>query len=220
MKVILFGSTGMIGQGALRECLLDPAVDEVLAIVRKPGGQTHAKLRELVHTDFTDYTSIAPRLAGYDAGFFCLGTSSVGKSEAEYRVITYDFTLAAARALLAQNPRLTFIYISGEGADQTEKGSVMWARVRGKTENDLLALSDNVYVIRPAVIQPLHGIEARQRWTRVLYKVTAPLLPALRKLLPNYVTTTEELGRVMIDIAKRGSPKRVLTTSDLRTSAP
>jgi uncharacterized protein YbjT (DUF2867 family) len=220
MKVILFGSTGMIGQGALRECLLDPAVDEVLAIVRKPAAQTHAKLRELVHSDFTDYTRVAPQLAGYDAAFFCLGTSSVGKSEAEYRVITYDFTLAAARALLAQNPRLSFIYISGEGADQTEKGRVMWARVRGKTENDLLALSSNVYVIRPAVIQPMHGVEARQRWTRLLYKATAPLLPALRKVLPNYVTTTEELGRVMLDIAKRGSQKRVLTTSDLRTRTP
>lgn len=219
MKVILFGSTGMIGQGALRECLGDPAVEEVLAIVRRPTGNQHAKLRELVHTDFTDYTAIAPALAGYDAAFFCLGTSSVGKSEDEYRRITYDFTLAAARALLAQNPGLTFIYISGEGADSTGKGSVMWARVRGKAENDLLALSDKVYVIRPAVIQPMHGIVPRERWTRVLYKVTAPVLPLFGRLMPKYFTTTEKLGRALLAIAKHGAPKRILSTLDLGTLA-
>ena len=206
----------MIGQGALRECLLDPRVAEVLAVVRKPTGQQHAKLRELVHTDFTNYSDVAPQLAGYDACFFCLGTSSAGMSEADYRRITYDFTMAAARAVLERNPDLTFIYISGEGADSTEQGRIMWARVRGKLENDLFKLPNkNVYVIRPAVIRPMHGIEARQRWTRLLYKVTAPLLPMVAKLAPRYVTDTERLGRTMVRIAANGAPKRVLDTTDV-----
>lgn len=206
----------MIGQGALRECLLDPRVAEVLAVVRKPTGQQHAKLRELVHADFTNYSDVAPQLAGYDACFFCLGTSSAGMSEPDYRRITYDFTMAAARAVLERNPALTFIYISGEGADSTEQGRIMWARVRGKLENDLFKLPNkNVYVIRPAVIRPMHGIEARQRWTRLLYKVTAPLLPMVAKLAPRYVTDTEKLGRAMVRIAANGAPKRVLDTTDV-----
>ena len=216
MKVILFGATGMIGQGALRECLIDPDVTEVLAVVRQPTGQQHTKLRELVRKDFTDYSDITNELTGYDACFFCLGTSSAGMKEDAYRRITYDFTLAAAHAIVPRNPALTFIYISGEGADTTESGRIMWARVRGKTENDLLALpSEKVYIIRPAVIQPLHGIEARQRWTRVLYKVTAPLLPVLRALAPKYVTDTERLGRAMLLIAKQGAPKHILYTPDV-----
>jgi uncharacterized protein YbjT (DUF2867 family) len=219
MKVILFGATGMIGQGTLRECLLDPAIDEVLAIVRSPLPERHAKLRELVHTDFTDYSAIAPALTGYGATFFCLGTSSVGKSEDEYRRITYDFTLAAARVLLTHNPGLTFVYISAEGTDTTEQGSIMWARVRGKTENDLLALSPNVYAVRPAVVQPLHGIVPRERWVRVLYRLTAPILPVFGRVAPKYFTTTEQLGRALIEIAKHGAPKRTLSTLDVAALA-
>ncbi|HUP88582.1 MAG TPA: NAD(P)H-binding protein [Longimicrobiales bacterium] len=219
MKVVLFGASGMIGQGALRECLNDPQVNEVLAVVRKPSGVKHAKLRELIHSDFTDYAAIGTQLNGYDACLFCLGTSSAGMSEAEYKVITYDYTLAAARILIQRNPALTFIYISGEGADPTEQGRVMWARVRGKAENDLLKLSDKVYIIRPAVIQPLHGIEARQRWTRILYKVTGPLIPLLRAALPRYVTDTERLGRAMLNIARRGASKRILHTPDVNAIA-
>src|SRR5207237_7941049 len=140
----------------------DAEVTSVLSVVRRPTGRTHPKLHELVHSSFTDYSSVTTQLTGYDACFFCLGTSSAGMSEADYRVITYDYTLAAARAFLHANAGKTFIYISGEGADSTENGKVMWARVRGKTENDLLALPNgSVYIIRPAVIQPLHGIEAR-----------------------------------------------------------
>lgn len=216
MKVILFGSTGMIGQGALRECLLDPHVTEVLAVVRKPTGQTHSKLRELIHADFTNYGDVAPQLTGYDACFFCLGTSSAGMNESAYRRITYDFTMAAARTVLERNPDLTFVYISGEGADSTEQGRVMWARVRGQLENDLFKLPyKNTYVIRPAVIRPMHGIEARQRWTRLLYKATAPILPMLGKLAPAYVTDTERLGRTMLRVAAHGAPKRVLSTTDV-----
>lgn len=206
----------MIGQGALRECLQDPGVHEVLAVVRNPGLPAHPKLRELVHKDFLHYDDVASQFAGYDACFFCLGTSSAGMKEDEYKRITHDFTLAAAEAILAQNPSATFIYISGEGADSTEHGRIMWARVRGKTENDLFALPyKNTYVIRPAVIQPLHGIEARQQWIRVLYKVTRPLLPLLRAVAPRYVTDTERLGRAMLVIARKGAPKRILYTPDV-----
>jgi uncharacterized protein YbjT (DUF2867 family) len=216
MKVILFGATGMIGQGALRECLLAPDVTEVLAVVRKLTGIVNAKLRELIHADFADYAAVADKLVGYDACFFCLGTSSAGMSEPDYRRITYDYTLAAAHAIVPRNPSLTFVYISGEGADSTEKGRIMWARVRGKTENDLLALpSEKVYILRPAVIQPLDGIEARQRWTRLLYKVTAPLLPVLKAVAPKYVTDTGRLGRAVLELARHGAPKRILYTPDI-----
>lgn len=220
MKVILFGSTGMIGQGALRECLLDSGVTEVLAVVRKPTGQQHPKLRELVHANFTDYGDLAHQLTGYDACFFCLGTSSAGMSEADYRRITHDFTLAAARVVLESNPAMTFIYISGEGADSTESSRVMWARVRGRTENDLFALPyKNVYAIRPAVIQPLDGIEARQTWTRLLYKAARPLVPVLGAVFPQYLTDTRRLGKAMLLIARDGAAGCVLHTSDVNALA-
>lgn len=219
MKVVLFGASGMIGQGALRECLNDSQVTGVLAVVRNTTGVKHGKLRELVHSDFSDLGPLGAQLSGYDACFFCLGTSSAGMNEAEYKVITYDYTLAAARTLLQRNPALTFIYISGAGADPTEQGRVMWARVRGKAENDLLKLSDKVYIIRPAVIEPLHGIEARQRWTRILYKVSSPLIPLLRAALPQYVTDTERLGRAMLNIARRGAGKHILHTADVNAIA-
>ena len=220
MKIILFGSTGMIGQGALRECQRDAGVTQILTVVRRPSQQKHPKTRELLHTDFTDYSACTDAFTGYDACFFCLGTSSAGMKEDDYRRIRHDYTLAAARALLPLNPRMTFVYISGEGADSTEHGRVMWARVRGKTENDLFALSpSNVYVIRPAVIQPLDGIEARQRWTRILYKATSPLMPLLRAIAPRYVTDTTRLGRAMLAIARHGARDHILYTPDVNALA-
>src|SRR5271156_5815816 len=143
MKVILFGATGMVGQGVLRECLLDPDVKQVLSIVRAPSGQHHAKLCELVHADFFDYSTIEPELTGFDACFFSLGVSSAGMDEAKYTHLTYDLTLAAATTLVRINPQMTFIYVSGTGTDSTERGRIMWARVKGKTENDLLKLPSN-----------------------------------------------------------------------------
>ncbi|HEX3532010.1 MAG TPA: NAD(P)H-binding protein [Thermoanaerobaculia bacterium] len=217
MKVILFGATGMVGQGVLRECLLDPEVESVLAIGRRGTGQKHAKLREIVHQDFFDFSAIESQLAGYDACFFCLGVSSAGMKEEEYRRLTYDITLAAAQALARQNPgTMTFLYVSGTGTDSSEKGRVMWARVKGETENALLRLPFKAaYMLRPGYIQPLHGITSSTKWTRVLYAVMGPLYPVWKTLFPKYVTTTEQLGRAMIHVAKHGAPQPILENQDL-----
>jgi uncharacterized protein YbjT (DUF2867 family) len=216
MKVIIFGATGMVGQGVLRECLLDPEVESVLTIGRSPTGQYHEKLREIVHKDFSDFSPIVQSLSGYDACFWCLGVTSAGMSEQEYKRVTHDFTIAAAQTLVKQNPRMTFIFVSGAGADSTEKGRTMWARVKGKTENDILRMPFKAaYVFRPAYIQPLHGIQSRTKLYRALYVIIAPFSPLLKALLPNYVTTTEQLGRAMIQVAKQGASKRVLEGRDI-----
>ena len=216
MKVILFGATGMVGQGALRECLLDPEVESVLAIGRRATGVRHEKLREIVHKDFSDFSPIEGDLSGYDACFFCLGVSSTGMSEREYSRVTYDVTMAAARTLANHNPGMTFLYVSGVGTDSTERGRMMWARVKGKTENALLAMPFKAaYMFRPGYIQPLHGIASSTKLTRVLYAVMAPLYPVWKRLFPNYVTTTEQLGLAMIHVAKHGAPKRILENQDL-----
>ena len=216
MKVILFGATGMIGQGVLRECLLDPGVDAVLSIGRRVSGTTHAKLRERVHADLTDLTAIEADLAGYDACFFCLGTSSAGMSEADYRRVTYDVTVGAARSIAKQSPRLTFVYVSGTGTDSTEKGGTMWARVKGATENALFAMPFKAaYMFRPGYIQPMHGIKASGRGTRVMYAVLGPLYPVWKTLAPKYVTTTEEVGRAMLRVAREGATKPLLENRDI-----
>jgi uncharacterized protein YbjT (DUF2867 family) len=221
MKVILFGATGMVGQGVLRECLLDPGVERVLAVGRRPSGKSHAKLQELQHSDFTDFSRAERDLAGYDACFFCLGVSSAGMKEADYRHVTYDFTLAAARTLARLNPGMTFIYVSGTGTDSSEKGRVMWARVKGETENALLRLPFKAaYMFRPAGIQPLHGITSGTSWYRVLITAMTPLFPALRALFPKWITTTEHLGRAMIEVARRGHPKRVLESAEIVALRP
>jgi uncharacterized protein YbjT (DUF2867 family) len=216
MKVILFGATGMVGQGCLRECLLDPAVESVLAVGRSPTGQQHARLREIVHDDFLDYSAIESQLAGYDACFFCLGVSSVGMNEDRYRHLTYDVTMAAATMLAKLNPRMVFIYVTGRGTDSTERGNLMWARVKGKTENDLLKLPFKAaYMFRPAGIQPLHGIRSKTAWVQAIYVATAPLLTLLNRVAPKYMTTTEQVGRAMIKVAKDGYPKPVLESEDI-----
>jgi uncharacterized protein YbjT (DUF2867 family) len=213
VKVILFGATGMVGQGALRECLADPEVDGVLAVVRSGTGQSHPKLVELIHRDFTDFTAIEAGLAGYDACLFCLGTSAAGMSEADYRRVTYDFALAAARTLLRLNPAMTFIYVSGEGTDGTAKGRTMWARVKGETENALLGLGFGAaYMFRPGIIRPGKGIVSKTPLYRTLYAVMAPLFPVLKAAAPNLMTTTEVLGRAMLRAAKSGAPAAVLDT--------
>jgi len=216
MKVILFGGSGMVGQGVLRECLLDSEVTAVLSIVRSSTGQQHAKLREIVHKDFLDFASIESDLTGFDVCFFCLGVSSAGMSEENYRRITYDITLAAAESLVKLNASMTFVYISGAGTDSSERGRAMWARVKGQTENALLHLPFKAaYMFRPALIVPLHGITSRTKLYRVFYAVLGPLLPILNALMPKYVTTTEKLGRAMLIAAKRGAPKPVLESSDI-----
>jgi uncharacterized protein YbjT (DUF2867 family) len=216
MKVILFGVTGMVGQGCLRECLLDPGIESVLAVVRSPTGQPHAKLRELMHDNFFDYSAIESQLAGFDACLFCLGVSSVGMNEERYRHLTYDLTMAAAKTLARLNPAMVFTYITGRGTDSTEQGPLMWARVKGKTENDLLKLPFKAaYMFRPAGIQPLHGIRSKTAWVQAIYVGAAPLLTLLNRVAPKYMTTTEQLGRAMIKVARDGYPKPVLESEDI-----
>jgi uncharacterized protein YbjT (DUF2867 family) len=216
MNVVLFGATGMVGQGVLRECLLDPAVDRVLSISRSANGQQHPKLRELLHADFLNYSAIEDQLTGFDACFFCLGVSSAGMAEDKYTRLTYDITLTAARTLSRINPNMTFIYVSGMGTDSSERGRSMWARVKGKTENDLLHLPFKAaYMFRPAVIVPLDGIKSKTRVYWLFYAVLGPILPWLSSRFPKYVTTTEQIGRAMIKVVKDGAPKQVLENSDI-----
>ena len=216
MRVLLFGATGMVGQGVLRECLLDPDVESAVAVLRHASSRQHPKLRELLNRDFLDYAPIESQLAGFDACFFCLGISSAGMSEENYLRITFDFTLAAARVLVNLNPNMTFIYVSGAGADSSERGRSMWARVRGKTENELLRLPFHAaYIFRLALIVPLHGIQSRTRLYRAFYALLGPLLPFLRASFPQYVTSTEQIGRAMLKISRLGWPKPVLETSDI-----
>jgi uncharacterized protein YbjT (DUF2867 family) len=210
----------MVGQGVLRECLLDASVERVLSIVRNPTGQQNAKLTELVHKDFFDFRGVEPQPTGYDACFYCVGVTSSGMTEENYSHAIYDMTLAAAETLTRLDPQMTFIFVSGAGSDSTEKGRVMWARVKGKTENAVLRLPFKAaYVFRPGMIQPLHGIRSKTQSYRVMYALTSPILPLLRWLLPQYVTTTERLGRAMIHVAQSGYPKRILESRDINQAA-
>ena len=216
MKVILFGASGMVGQGVLRECLRSDEVGSVLSVVRRAGRQQHPKLREIVHGDFADFFEIEGELTGYDACFFCLGVSSLGMKEPDYRWVTYEFALAAAGTLARLNPGMTFVYVSGAGTDSTGRGTTMWARVKGQTENAIFELPFKAaYAFRPAYIQPLDGIVPRTAWLRALYAVVAPLYPVWKALFPNYVTTTEQVGRAMIHVARDGAPGRVLENRDI-----
>jgi uncharacterized protein YbjT (DUF2867 family) len=216
MKVILFGAAGMVGQGVLRECLIDSAVESVLSVGRSPTGQHHAKLREIVHGNFTDFSTIESELTGYDACFFCLGVSSVGMDAERYRHLTYDITMAAATTLAKLNPGMVFTYVTGRSTDSTEQGPVRWARVKGKTENDLLKLPFRAaYMFRPAGIQPLHGVRSKTAWVNAIYVVAAPLLSYLARTAPQFMTTSERLGRAMIKVARDGFPKPVLESEDI-----
>ncbi len=216
MKVILFGASGMVGRGVLRECLLDPGVSQVLSIGRSPLTLQHPKLEDLVQKDLYDLKPIEARLKGYDACFFCMGVSSAGMQEAAYRRITYDLTLAAAEPLARLNPGMTFIYVSGTGTDSSERGSSMWARVKGATENALLKQPFKaVYLFRPGIIRPLHGIRSKTALYQLFYTLSGPLLWLLQKLLPDYVTTTEQMGRAMLHAARDGAPQQHLENRDI-----
>jgi uncharacterized protein YbjT (DUF2867 family) len=216
MKVILLGATGMVGQGVLRECLLDPEVESVLALGRHASPEHHEKMRQILHADFFDLSAIEVSLSGYDACFFCLGVSSVGMKEEAYRRVTYDLTISVARTLAKPNPRMTFVYVSGAGTDSSERGRMMWARVKGRTENALLQMPFKaVYIFRPAYIQPLHGIRTRTKWYRIFYAMVGFFYPVWGLLFPKYVTTTECVGRAMLKVANRGAPKSVLENQDI-----
>ena len=218
MNVLILGATGMVGQGVLRECLLDEGVTRVVTLGRSPTGQSHPKLREIVHGELLNLRPIEGQLTGLGACFYCLGASATGLSEADYTQINYVLTLSVAETLARIDQDMTFIYVSGAGTDSSERGRSMWARVKGSTENALLRLPFKAAVMfRPAVIVPMHGIKSRTALYRVLYSVLRPLLPVVNAVAPKYVTTTEQLGRAMLEVAKRGAPKAVLESSDINS---
>ncbi|MBB4909927.1 NAD(P)H-binding protein [Actinophytocola algeriensis] len=218
MKVVVFGATGMVGQGVVRECLLDEGVEEVVSIGRRASGVTDRKFREVLTDDLFDLSPLAAELAGVDACFFCLGVSSTGMNEDDYREVTYDITMAAAAAVAAQNPKAVFVYVSGAGADADSR--TMWARVRGETENALFATSLDAYVLRPGFIQSRHGARSRTLLYRVAYPVFALLFPLLRRVAPKYVSSTEQIGLAMLGIARHGAPERVLYSDAFNAITP
>ncbi|AIF47967.1 NAD(P)H-binding protein [Dyella japonica] len=220
MKIILFGASGMVGQGVLRECLAAPDVDEVLVVGRSALGVTHAKLREVVHPDFFDYASIEPALKGYDACFFCLGVSAGGMDEPRYTRLTHDLTLAAAGTLARLNPAMVFVYVSGAGTDASEQGRSMWARVKGRTENALQRLPLRaVYLFRPGFIEPVHGERSKTGAYRLLYTLLRPLFPVLRRLFPRHILSTVDIGQAMLSVARHGAPRPMLEVADIRDAA-
>ena len=212
MNVIITGTTGMVGEGVLHECLQHPKVEAVLVVNRKPCGVVHPKLKEILHADFFDLSAIETQLTGYDACFFCLGVSSVGMSEADYFKMTHTLTLHFAETVSRQNPNMIFTYVSGSATDSTEKGRSMWARVKGKTENDLMKLPfKRAYMFRPGYMQPTLGLKN----TLSYYKYISWLYPALRAVFPGAASTLAELGLAMIHVALYGYDKQVLEVKDM-----
>ena len=217
MNILLFGATGMVGQGVLRECLLDPSVQLVGTIGRTATGQQNPKLREIVLKDLSNYAPIEEKLTGLDACFFCLGISASGMTEDAYERITYGITIAAAETLSRLNPRMVFIYVSGAGTDSSEKGRLMWARVKGKTENALLRMPfAAAYMFRPGFIEPAHGEISRTKLYRTLFVIAKPLLPLLRAIFPNQILTTHQIARAMLNLVTRAYPKHILEIQDIR----
>lgn len=220
MNVLIFGATGMVGQGVLRECLLDANVQLVQTVGRTAAGAQNPKLRDVVHQNLFHYEAIESSLRGFDACFFCLGVTSSGQAEADYDRVTYGLTMAAAETLCRLNPRMTFIYVSGAGTDSSERGRTMWARVKGKTENALLRLPfAGAYMFRPGIIEPLDGIKSKTNVYQIFYTLGKPLLPLIRLLFPNSIVTTRQIGRAMLTVARNGWPKRVLEIGDIRAAA-
>ena len=220
MNILIFGASGMVGQGVLRQCLATPDVRLITTIGRSSSGPANPKLREIVLPDLSDFDGVEPLLTGFDACFFCLGVSSSGMAQSDYERITYTLTLDAAQALSRLNPGMVFLYVSGAGTDSSEKGRVMWARVKGRTENALLRLTFSAYMFRPGLIQPLDGIKSKTPAYRIAYAAMKPLLPLLHWALPNQVLTTREIGQAMLAVAKRGYSKRILETKDIRAVIP
>ena len=214
MKVIIFGATGMVGQGVLHESLLAQDVARVRAVTRTPTGVRHPKLREVTLTDFADLTPIEGELAGYDACFYCLGVSSLGMDEAAYTRVCHDFPVAAARTLAKLNPDLTFVYVSGAGTNPA--GRQMWQRVKGRTEETIVELFPNGYAFRPGIIRPTRGARSKTRLYDAVYTVAGPLLSLLERVAPRHVTSSEKLGRAMLRAARTGFPARVVENRDLR----
>jgi uncharacterized protein YbjT (DUF2867 family) len=220
MKVIITGATGMVGKGALLECLDHAEITEVLSISRKPTGIEHSKLKELIHKDFSEFASVTDKLKGYDACYACMGVSSAGMKKEQYTKLTYDFTLALAKELQGLNPNLTFNYVSGAGTDSSEKGRSMWARVKGKTENDLLNLGfKQAYMFRPGAIIPLRGIQPSSKLYRVLINNLKWLIKLIKRIAPNSVVDSTQIGLAMINVTKKGYDKKVLNPRDIQILA-
>ncbi len=219
MKIIIFGATGMVGAGALLECLADPRVERVLAIVRKSTGVHHAKLEEVLHADFYDYAALQARWTEFDACLFCLGVTSVGMDEPAYRRLTFDLTMTAARSMAVVNRNMVFCYVTGAGTDSSARGRVMWARVKGETENALLALPFKAaYMFRPGYIQPMKGVRSKTRWYQAAYDRVGSFYPLLRRIAPGWVTDTETIGRALLRVAADGYPTRVLEGRDINAA--
>ena len=212
IKAIITGSTGMVGEGVLHECLNHPEVESVLVINRRPCNVQNSKLKEIIHKDFSDFSSIVNELSGYDAAFLCMGVSAAGMKEDKYTHLTYDLTMALAKPLAKLNPEMTFCYVSGAGTDSTEKGRMMWARVKGKTENDLLKMNfKQAYMFRPGFIRPTKGLKNAYTF----YKVINPIFPVLRVLFPKFLSTLSEVGLAMINTVSKGYDKKVLEVEDI-----
>jgi uncharacterized protein YbjT (DUF2867 family) len=220
MNVVIFGASGMVGQGVLLECLRDTGVERVLVIGRSSAGRQHAKLREVLVKDLFDVAFYAGELSELDACFFCLGVSSAGMSEAAYRRLTYDLTVAIAQELAARNSALCFVYVSGAGTDSTERGRTMWARVKGATENALLRMPfRSAFMFRPGLIQPLDGIRSKTRVYQIVLVLAAPVLPLLRRAFPKSISTTREIGQAMLSVARNGWPRPLLQPKDIHAAA-
>ncbi len=216
IRAIVTGATGMVGEGVLHQCLDHPDVESVLVINRKPCGLIHPKLKEIIHSDFFDISFVESQLSGYNACYFCLGVSAVGMKEPEYHKLTYTLTMHFAQTLSKLNPDMVFCYVSGSGTDSTEKGRMMWARVKGKTENDLMKLPFNsVYAFRPAFMLPTKGLKNVLPY----YKYVTWLYPVARKLFPHYFGTLSEVGMAMINVVQYGYTKQVLELKDIRVLA-
>jgi uncharacterized protein YbjT (DUF2867 family) len=220
IRVIITGSTGMVGKGVLLECLENPSVSSILVINRQTVGITHPKLKELVNVNFFDLTSIERDLTGYDACFFCLGVSAFRMKKADYSRITYDLTINTAKTLLRLNPGISFCYVSGASTDSTEKGKVMWARVKGRTENALLAMPfKNAYMFRPGYIHPMFGIKSKTPLYNALYAVLKPLYPVLKSISPNSVTTNAAIGKAMVAAVISNEGQHILDPKDINRLA-
>lgn len=211
IKAIITGATGMVGEGILAACLNHPGVEQVLVISRKPGGVSHPKLREVIHADFFNLAPIEQQLTGYDACFFCLGVSSVGMAEADYKRVTYDLTLNVGKLLAKLNPEMTFCYVTGKGTDSSEQGRVAWARVKGATENALMRLFKHAYMFRPALMKASPGQKNVPRY----YRYLAWIYPIGRALYPAGFCTLQEVGLAMINAAGKGYPRRILEVTDI-----
>lgn len=216
MKIIVTGATGMVGKGVLLECLDDPMVTEVLSVSRRSAGIQHPKLKELLHDNFLDFAPVSAQLAGYDACFHCMGVSSAGMQEADFKKFTYDMSMALAKEVHRHNPQATFTYVSGQGTDSTEQGRIMWARVKGKTENDLLKMGfRQAFMFRPGAIIPRRGILPSSKLYRFFVRYFTWLIHLIKWLSPKSVVDTDQIGKAMAEVTANGYDKQIITPADI-----